>query len=487
MAAPDSSSAGGLWPWLAFLAAIVVVGGFLLARSRREPENQEPAAATPTEPPAPTVPTLDELRALAAASLVDADNAITTSSNELRIAAAHSDDEPTWEPFSTALTQSRAELDEALLRRDRGPDGDDEPARRAWLEQIISLARTAGSRVDDLVPRFDALRDLEQRIDEVLPGLDRELTVLEDPLRDARATAEDLRTRYPGVAVAPVLGNLDHAEELMRVAGDWAAAGARDLAGGDRRTAVARARVAEEALSQAAAILDGVQQAPEDLAQAERAVTDLLAATEGGIAEAERQGMPEGLSTTHPYAQDTIEWARGEADTGSYDPVATRRALEDTETALEVGLAPRRAAQEVRRRALALLESVPGNAQSSLRVAGCFITTRRGAVGAEARVCLARATSLFVSGTAVTQTDPPTALADLQESDALADQALRLAQQDEAGYLNAQRMAGHDAGLTTLIASGILVARTAHDGRRWAAASFGGPETGSRWGLSDPL
>ena len=113
-------------------------------------------------------------------------------------------------------------------------------------------------------------------------------------------------------------------------------------------------------------------------------------------------------------------------------------------------------------------------------------STRRGAVGAEARVCLARAASLFAPGTAITQSVPSTALADLQEADALADQALRLAQQDEAGYLNARRMAGHDAGLTTLIASGSLVARTARDGRRWAATSFGGRETGSRWGLSDP-
>ena len=498
MAAPDSSISGGLWPWLLVLAVVLAVGGFLLARSRREPEIQEHPQATPMEPPAPTVATIDELRAQAAESLVEADNAITTSSTELGIALAHADDESVWAPFTQALAQSREELAEALVLRDRGPAGDDEPDQRTWLEAIITLARGADARLDDLVPRFDALRDLEHHIEEVLPGLDQQMTALEDPLSRARATAADLANRYPDVAVATVLGNLDHAVERIRVAGAWVAAGARDLTAGERRTAVARARAVEEALSQAAAILDGVQHAPEDLAHAERAVTTLLAATEGGVAEAERLGMPEGLSTTHPYAQDTIKWARGEADTGSYDPIATRRALEDTDTALEVGLAPRRAAQEARRRALTLLESVPANAQSSLRVAGCFIATRRGAVGAEARVCLARAAGLFASGTAITQTDPSTALADLQEADALADQALRLAQQDEASYLNAQRMGGHDAALTTLVASGILVARppavagsgsttgeAGSDQQVWAAASFGGAATRSRWVLSE--
>ncbi len=461
----------------------LAVGGFVLARSRRGPDTQERGAPTPTEPPAPPAPTIDELHSRAGASLVEADNAITTTATELRIARAASDDQDAWEPFTAALGRSRQDLDEALLLWDRGPEGDDEPERRTWLEAIITLANTADTRLDDLVPQFDALRDLEHHIDELLPRLDRDLAGLADALNAARATAQDLRSRYPGVAVATILGNLSRAEELLRAAGDWAAAGARDLAGGDRRTAVARARVAEETLSQAASLLDGIQEAPEDLAQAERAVTALLATTEGGIAEAERLGMPEGLSTTHPFAQDTVQWARDEADTGSYDPMATRRALEDTDSALEVGLAPLRAAQEAHRRALALLESVPANARSSLRVTSCFIMTRRGAVGAEARACLARAATLFTSGSGTTESDPPTALADLQEADALADQALRLAQQDEAGYLNVQRMGGHDPVLTTLIAGGILVSRPTLDGPQWAAASFGGAATRTRWVL----
>jgi hypothetical protein len=157
---------------------------------------------------------------------------------------------------------------------------------------------------------------------------------------------------------------------------------------------------------------------------------------------------------------------------------------------------PVRAAAETRRRAEALLASTTDAARMSIQAADDFITTRRGAIGAEARTRLAEAQREFAAGQ--TASDPVVALGHMQAADHLSDQAHALAQQDEAQYRNAQQRGGGPGGpggsggsgnLGSIILGGILIDAMTRGGRGGGMGFPGGggfsrPSGGSRSGGS---
>ena len=198
-------------------------------------------------------------------------------------------------------------------------------------------------------------------------------------------------------------------------------------------------------------------QSVQELAQAQVAAPALPEETAKDIAEPESLGATANLSESLRYARETLDMVRSAVASGAYDPPATRRALEDSDGALEASLAPLRAGEDARRRANALLACTVDGARAGIRAAGDFITTRRGAVGAEARTRLAEAERQFAAGFAIAESDPATALPHLQVADQVADQALVLAQQDEAHYLNSRRMRGGTSSLTSMMMGGILL------------------------------
>lgn len=476
-------------------------------RDRATQVRQPPPAVPESEVPTAQVP-LAELRAAADAALVETDTAILTSRSELE-ALRSAQGAQACAPFSDALAAAANELNRAIELRNAsgtaaggttkdsgtadaapaapgaspgGPDeGAEAAAERARLERIITLCDAAQAFLDEQAEAFDTTRDLEHRVEALLSALTGMAAALAEELQRAAGTVADLRSRYPAMALAALQANLTQADERLRMAADAVQAGARDLADPDRRWAVARALAAEECLRQAQTLIAGVQKVPGDVALAEGALSVLLTDTEEGIAEA--QALGEGRSATELFAQNTVEWAKRESDAGQRDPLATRRALEDTGTALSMGLAPRRAAKQARERALELLDSATSGANSSLRMAACFISTRRGVVGAEARSRLAQATSLFEQASGRRDEDPPEAVSGLRRADALAEQALQMAQQDEARAQNQQRMIGTDPRLVAALIGGILVPLPAGAERAWAAASFGGRATRGRWAL----
>jgi hypothetical protein len=447
----------------------------------------DPEAEAEPEPDsrATKVAPIAELRSSADTALVETDTVIRASRSELDLLREAEGDE-VCAPFAAALAAAAADLSQAAgLHADQplpqlsSPDGDESSAERARLERVIELCHAAQAHLDEQAEAFDATRDLQRRVDAVLPALSSTAGTLTAELERAYESISDLRSAYPAMALAALSANLAQADERLAIAVGSVQAGLRELAGADRRGAVARARTAEECLHQADELIEGVQQAPADVAQAEGALSVLMADTEFGLAQAQELG--EGHALAPKFAQNTVDWARRESDTGSVDPLATRRALEDTGTALNVGLTGARAAQQAKRRALELLDSATEGASSSLRMASCFISTRRGVVGAEARRRLAQATGLFETASRGRDDDPSGAVADLRQADALAEQALALAQQDEARVQNEQRIAGTDPRLTAALIGGILVAH--RGGMPWAAASFGGTATRGRWTL----
>ena len=408
------------------------------------------------------------------------------------------------EPFTAALDQARAELEQAFgatRQAQESAESADGDAERALLEEILTRCAAAGSNLDSLVPRFDALRDLEARVAEVLAHLTDDLRTLEGRTARATDTVTTLRTQFPRATIAGVVDDLDQASERLPFAQESITIGEQLLTSSDRRGAAARARAAEEALAQASTLLDSVERSPKVLAKAQDAVTTLLAQTERDIADAERLGVAEDLAAQGRYARETLGWAGEEVSAGGYDPLEMRRALQDTDVALGRALGPIRPADDTQERALSLLATAWYAARAAVRAADELIMTRRAAVGLEARVRLHEARSHHITGTSLGDSDPTAALLHLRSADALAYQARTLAQRDEAAWFNARRMgAGPGAGTATgagtgewdgVLLGGILIdspTPSAADPNKGGAPlsalvgppSFGGPVTRAR-------
>jgi hypothetical protein len=114
--------------------------------------------------------------------------------------------------------------------------------------------------------------------------------------------------------------------------------------------------------------------------------------------------------------------------------MAALRQLEEADIALEQALAVARDAEQRARRAAASLDQALLTARSGIAAAGDFISTRRGAVGPEARTRLAEAQRHLDLALAQGRTDPVGALREAQQADALAQQALQRAQADVSGW-----------------------------------------------------
>jgi uncharacterized membrane protein YgcG len=484
---PGQDSGGGPSALVWVLGGAALLGGAILAvvLVRRTTRSGASGAGRGSAAP-PGAEPIESLRRRAAAALIDADDSIRTSEQELGFAIAQFGDDSAA-PFTAALAESRAELQRAFALQQQaqdvsrggpaapGPAALTAPAtERDLLTQVLDLCASADARLDAQVEAFDQMRDLERTIDTVLPGLAGRVQSLATRLESSRSTSDGLGATYPMAALAPLTANLEQAGERIRFAGESVEQGTTMLDAGDRGGAVARARAAEEALGQAGRLLDDVDAAPDALAQAQSAVGALVAETAKDIAEAESLGLSGPLESAHRFAADTLAWARTAMEAGNYDPIVVRRALDESDGALEQALAPAREAAATRARAQALLPTTRQAAEISVRVADDFITTRRGAVGAEARTRLAEAQRRLASGVALA--DPVAALAELQAADHLADQAHVLAQQDEARFRDNQYRGGGGGGtLGTMLLGGILIDALARGG---AGGSRGIPKGG---------
>ncbi|HZW41534.1 MAG TPA: TPM domain-containing protein, partial [Agromyces sp.] len=158
---------GFIW-FLVIAGAVVIVIAIVLAR--RKKRKQVPAGTSVGGVP---LPSLDELRRTAGSALVQADDAVKTSEEELGFAVASYGDDATAD-FRTALDGAKAKLAEAFTLQQRlddaEPDSDEE--RRAWYGGIIQLAGEADAMLDEQAERFDELRDLERTAPEALARLE---------------------------------------------------------------------------------------------------------------------------------------------------------------------------------------------------------------------------------------------------------------------------------------------------------------------------
>jgi hypothetical protein len=366
---------------------------------------------------------------------------------------------------------------------------EDEPTQRAMYAQILRACAAADERLDTQVEAFDQLRDLEGRAPEYVAGLAERLAAVTADLPRAEAAWVALRARYADAATGPVAGNLDRARALL-IAADTEVTQARtELTGAGPTAAVVSGRAAEDAITQARTLLDGIPRRDAELAEATAKVPTARAELDQDLAEAGALGPD--LAPAVARAEAAASNAESVAGGDRPDPIAALRLLDEAGAALDLALAEAKADRDRDRRAAAALEQALLTARSAVSAAEDFVATRRGAVGTRARTRLSEAQRHLARAGSE---DPLAGLAEAQRADSLAQEALRLARDDVAGWREPGSTGGGGGlavDLGSLVLSGILSGAVRGAGRSgggsrggggFSPGSFGGSGTRGRRG-----
>ncbi|MFJ3900870.1 TPM domain-containing protein [Streptomyces sp. NPDC090025] len=410
-----------------------------------------PGWGTPKGPPQPT---LAELDGRARHALVATDDAVRTSKEELGFATAQFGDDAVT-PFTEAVRYAEGELTAAFRLRQQLDDAfpEDDATRRAMLEEILARCADVNTRLDAESADFDRLRDLERTAPEALAAVEAAFREQTGRVGTAQAALTAMRERYTDSAAAPVSGDVEQAKDRLVFATSTVNHARQLIDQGDNGGAAVQIRAAEGAVDQAARLIEAVDRRAQELAEAVGRLSAMLTETEADLADARGllQGTAEGVPTADlrgriGRAESVLADVRTAMETGRYDPIEALRRIEEADTALDDALVGARERESGTRRAAALLDQATLTARSAIGAAGDYITTHRGAVGAEARTRLAEAQRRLDASAQLAASDPTAALAEAQQADALARRAQDLAEQDVRRYGNPDGFGGGPAG-----------------------------------------
>ncbi|KJY33060.1 fibrillarin [Streptomyces katrae] len=435
---------------------------------------------------------LAEVDARARTLLVETDDAVRTSTEELGFAAAQFGDEAVAS-FTAAVAYAKGELTQAFRLRQQLDDAypEDDATRRRMLEEILARCAEANRRLDAESAAFDRLRDLEKNAPQALATVEAHFRALTGRTTTAEATLTALAGRYADSASAPVASHAEQAKDRLLFATTSLGEARAALDGGDSGRAAVHVRAAEGAVDQAATLVDAVERRAQELAEAVGKLPGALTETETDLADARGllTGTSAGSSTADlrgriARAESVLADVRREEAAGRYDPIDALRRVEEADTALDEALAGAREQESGLRRAAALLDRAQWSARSAIGAATDYVTTSRGAVGSEARTRLAEAQRHLERSVSLAEPDPAGALAEAQRADSLAREAQGLAEQDVRAYRNpyaGQRAGGGRGGA---VLGGIILGELLRGGGRGGFGGFGGGGFGGGGGGS---
>ncbi|MFJ8693981.1 TPM domain-containing protein [Streptomyces roseolilacinus] len=517
---PDPGDGGS--PGADLVVPVVLVAGALAVAGYAYTSRRRRARTRTTPHGGVAVPEVRDLDERTRRTLVETDDAVRTSREELGFAVAQFG-EAAAKPFAEAVAYAEDELTAAFRLRQRLDDAEpeDEVTRRAMLEEITARCADAGRRLDQESAAFDELRDLERTAPAALAAAEAAHRDLEGRLTTAEAALTAMRARYTDTAAAPVATAPDQARARLAFAatnlararqsletrpaagtappppgtGPDPAHGAartgegREEAGGPSAAAL-YLRAAEGAVGQAARLIEAVDRRAVELAEAAGKLPGALAEAEADLAEARGvlEGMPGGAPTAGlrgraARLESVVRDVRRAVEADRYDPLDVLRRTEEADAALDEALER----EDGARRARAFLDQALLTARSSVGAAEDYLATHRGAVAGVARTRLAEARRhLAEASGAGTDTDPRTALAQAQQADSLARQAQALAEQDVRLRGALDGPPGGPGGLGGAVLGGILLGGLMGGGRPGGfpggPASFGGGGTRGRLG-----
>ncbi|WP_432167381.1 TPM domain-containing protein [Streptomyces sp. bgisy031] len=436
----------------------------------------------------PKVTPLPELDRRARQMLVESDDAIRTSTEELGFATAQFGDEAV-KPFTEAVEYARSELTAAFRLRQQLDDErpEDDATKRQMLDEIITRCTEAGRRLDAEAAGFDRLRALERTAPEALAHVELTSRDLAARTTTAEETLAALGSRYAPSALLPVAGHIEQAKDRLVFATTNLGQARSCVDAGDNGRAAVFLRAAESAVDQAGTFVDAVDRRGRELAEAAGKLPAALTESDTDLADAhgllDGMSMTEGASTAGlrgrvARVETVTAGVRKEMAAGPYDPIDALRRVEEADSALDTSLAEARARESGTARARSLLDQAELTARSSVGAASDFITTHRGAVGSQARTRLAEAQRHLEYVRTAAQADPAAALAGAQRADALARQAQQLAEQDVRSFGNPYGGGGGrgGGGVGGAVLGGIILGELLGGGR--SGGGFGGRSGG---------
>ncbi|MDJ0334641.1 TPM domain-containing protein [Salinibacterium sp. G-O1] len=428
----DDSAPAATIPVLPIVGGVVVIGAgvFIFSRMRRRRSAGVGSSVTGQL-------SQSELDRRAASLLVQLDDSLKTSEQELGFAVAQFGDEATTD-FSAALASARVKVAEAFRLRqkldDSEPDSDDE--KREWTTKIIDLCEAADAELDAQADAFDELRALEKDAPRAVEQLRAGMPAARERLDSARVALTRLESAYSLAATQQVHDNIDQATKLLEFATATIQDAQRAIDAGTLSEAAVAIRSAQASLDQIGQLSAAIDTLAENLAEANTALEAALADTRGDIAAAKAlplDAVSSGMETQIAAAEAALD------STDATDPIASLPALAKANGELEQVFTRVRDGQQQVEKARGMLDATLAATRAQLASANDFIATRRGGIGDTARTRASEADRHLAQATALAVTDPVAALAEAQRASELAGSALQYARADVSNFQVQQR------------------------------------------------
>jgi uncharacterized membrane protein YgcG len=423
--AEPSTGSGGI-PILPIVGGVAVVGVGVFVFSRIRRRGKDGAVTS-----APEQMTQKQLDQRAGTLLVQLDDAVKTSEQELGFAVAQFGDAATKD-FTKALESARKKVQEAFAIKqkldDVQPDSTEE--RRAWTTQVIQLCETADAELDAQADAFDELRDLEKNAPQALAAVQEAATAATARQATATAALAALDKRYAAAALAPVSGNVEQAGKLLAYAGDAAKRAKELIDAGDASEAAIQVRTAQASVGQAEQLFAAIDSLGAELGTASESLKVVIADTTQDIAAATALPKDAALIPAITAASTALAAAQAAAE----DPAAALTQLQAANASLEQVFVGVRDQQARVAQARSQLDATISTARAQVSAAMEYISTRRGGIGESARTRLSEADRLLAQASSLADSNPIESLAAAERANQLASSALSLARSDVEGF-----------------------------------------------------
>ena len=388
------------------LVGLLVAEGYR-RRRRRAAELVAARRVDATDPDALAALSLGALDDLSRWKVVDVDNAVRTSANELALTIEEFGEQRT-EPFGRAVSNAKAALAQAFTVRQQLDDAIPETRaqRRELLTQVIVSAAKADRELESQREAFEKMRDLVVNAPSRLDGLTQQMVELTARIAPAEQRMTELHNEFDPDALTSVATNVTTAKDRLAFA-DQNLTRARDLAAkpvsGEQSGLVDAVQAAESALGQARALLDAVDSAANDIRHAVATLPSLIADVQVGIEHADTQlrsaqqtkaAHVRELASVRDAAKKALDAGRA---SGSADPLGAFTQLTKADADLDGLLDTVAEEQAAAERLNRTFEQALFTAQSQIHAVSDYIDTRRGSIGPEARTRLAEATRQLAS------------------------------------------------------------------------------------------
>ncbi|MDR6556192.1 putative nucleic acid-binding Zn-ribbon protein [Arthrobacter pascens] len=436
---------------------------------------------------------VEELRRKSGSLLIEADDAIKSSEQELGFAEAQYGEAAVGN-FTKALQEAKAHMSESFKLQQQLDDHipDTEEQQRTWLGEIIRRSEAALASLQEQKADFDSLRELEKNAPQALAAVDSGAAAADAKITNAERTLAELRGKYAESALVQVADNITQAKERLAFVQNASSTAREKLDAGEGSLAAVAVRAAEESLHQTNVLLDAISKVSGSLDEARQGLETAVVDTSQDLAQAKaiiQSGAHPELAGPVAGVEAALAQVKAEIQGGRIDPIATLERVETAHQSLDRSLSGVRDQQEQSRRAQASLQQTIMSAQAQISATSDYITARRGGVGTEARTRLAEAQRNLDYALSISRNDPVTALTYAQQAHALAAQAAQLAQSDVdnfGGYANqgygrgGMFGGGGGGGLGGAILGGILINSILNGGS--GGGWGGGHSDGGGWG-----